>query len=74
VLLKSDLGVQQTITPKARAKHGTFVEPNAFSLSYKSSCLAPALGVTKCSNVKGAILVTLFVLLKPDLYVKETYL
>jgi hypothetical protein len=74
VLLKSDLGVYQTITPKARAKHDTLIEPNALSLSYKSSCLAQALGVTKCSNVNGAILVTLFVLLKPDLYVKETYL
>jgi hypothetical protein len=49
------------VTPKARAKHEQlFNEPatEAGSLN-KSSCSAPALGVTKFSVIKDIILVTL---------------
>jgi hypothetical protein len=48
------------VTLKARAKHEAFVQQTGlWFVEKKCSCLAPALGLTKFTNVRIMILVTL---------------
>jgi hypothetical protein len=52
----------------------TLSKPTSEMLLYKSSCVAAALGVTEFVPIIYMYLVTLFVLLKSDIDVKQTHL